>query len=628
MIQAGLVVGCGEFLEPNISSLKYAARDAERFSRCLIDFCGLESDNIALLADARAERERPSVANITRTISIIEQRCSRQQVGRIILYLSGHGVISPNHKNLYFVCRETYDGDIEKTAISIDSIITRIRNAKPLEAIVILDTCRTGSIKNKGIDDSQPFLEPNRLSGPGMVVIYSCQLGQRSYESDALKAGLFTEVLLRGLGETGECTGIRDLKNYLDRELPVLSRAESKPVQMPYFVLENAALSDLVIVAPDVYAQRRQSLILRSEVYNQDDLPTFRLTEKPKLCGIDFGTTKSLVTAYDSTRGVVYIPCIGNAPLLRSSLFVHPDYRFRVGQSAFEHYRTRRSGYIQDIKRRIGQSQIDRVDAISLDASSCIAMILSSIRRTLSLVSGSDVNQAVISFPVNFTWRQHQELVQAFTTAGFEICRAVSEAAAAAVALEATEHTQGTVFILDVGGGTFDACLAILGDGVIEIIDVYGDRELGGRDFDEALRSLVNIKIDSLNSTAQGKYWIPHCSAYDEQIENIKFQINTTESGSYQLTGVPTVTGNEVEINVPITLEEFKQISRDICFRVRSRLTSALSKFRNARPSENINLIMLAGQASKCVLFVRKSRESFPVFQSSIHFRKMRLRRD
>jgi molecular chaperone DnaK (HSP70) len=125
-----------------------------------------------------------------------------------------------------------------------------------------------------------------------------------------------------------------------------------------------------------------------------------------------------------------------------------------------------------------------------------------------------------------------QELVQAFTAAGFEICRAVSEAAAAAVALEATEHTQGTVFILDMGGGTFDACLAILGDGIIEIIDVYGDRELGGRDFDEAHRSLVNIKIDSLNATAQGKYWLPQCSAYDEQIEKIKFQINTTESSS------------------------------------------------------------------------------------------------
>jgi hypothetical protein len=302
MIQAALVVGCGEFIEPNISSLKYAARDAERFSRCLMDFYGLESDNIALLADARSERERPSVSNITRTISIIDQRCSTQQVRRIIIYLSGHGIISSNDKHLYFLCRETYDGDIEKTAVSIDSLITRIRNAKPLEAILILDTCRTGP---KGIGDSQPFLEPNRLSGPGMVTIYSCQLGQRSYESDALTAGLFTEALLCDLGEPGECTGVRDLKNYLDRELPVLSRAESKPIQIPYFVLENAALDDLVIVAPDVYVRRRRSLILRSEVYNHDDLPTLRLTATPKLCGIDFGTTKSLVTSYDSTMGVV-----------------------------------------------------------------------------------------------------------------------------------------------------------------------------------------------------------------------------------------------------------------------------------------------------------------------------------
>jgi len=149
-------------------------------------------------------------------------------------------------------------------------------------------------------------------------------------------------------------------------------------------------------------------------------------------------------------------------------------------------------------------------------------VVLSSVKRTLELVAGRSADEVLISYPVNFTLSQYLELRKAYSHAGFKIVRAVSEAAAATIALEeATNHKGGIVFILDIGGGTLDAALVEMGDGVIEIIDVHGDRELGGRDFDEVLRNVINLKIEEINSNARGQYWIPECSPYDEQIEKL-----------------------------------------------------------------------------------------------------------
>jgi hypothetical protein len=59
MMQAALVVGCGEFTEINIPSLKYAAQDARRFATCLSANCGVHLNDIALLADSKLERLIP-----------------------------------------------------------------------------------------------------------------------------------------------------------------------------------------------------------------------------------------------------------------------------------------------------------------------------------------------------------------------------------------------------------------------------------------------------------------------------------------------------------------------------------------------------------------------------------------
>ena len=170
---------------------------------------------------------------------------------------------------------------MERTSISFDSIITQLRIAQPLETVVVLDTCRSTLLRHKGTQANRPFQEAGQLTGPGMVVIYSCQVGERSYESDTLKAGLFTEVLLHALGESGACTTIRDLTSYVRRELPLLSRAYDKPLQTPYFVLENAALNDMIIVDPSIYIRRRRSLILKSEFTPTMKIYLPRFFERP-----------------------------------------------------------------------------------------------------------------------------------------------------------------------------------------------------------------------------------------------------------------------------------------------------------------------------------------------------------
>ncbi|KAK3910977.1 Heat shock 70 kDa protein [Frankliniella fusca] len=131
-------------------------------------------------------------------------------------------------------------------------------------------------------------------------------------------------------------------------------------------------------------------------------------------------------------------------------------------------------------------------------------LVLRSMRDTAETVLGVPVTRAVITVPAYFNERQRQAtklagqwtqtlaMAQICKIAGLEVTAMINEATAAAVAYgldkkSSSEMKKKTIFIFDLGGGTFDVSVVTVLGNDFTVLASGGDPHLGGQDFDVRL---------------------------------------------------------------------------------------------------------------------------------------------
>ena len=229
-----------------------------------------------------------------------------------------------------------------------------------------------------------------------------------------------------------------------------------------------------------------------------------------KVIGIDLGTTNSCVAIMEGT-GAGDVRVIENLEGARTtpSIVAFADNGERlVGQSAKRQAVTNPANTIYAVKRLIGRRFDDPLVAKDKglvpygivrgdngDAwveargekyppSQISAFILGKMKETAEAFLGEKVSQAVITVPAYFNDAQRQATKDAGRIAGLEVLRIINEPTAAALAYGMDKKQSGTIAVYDLGGGTFDVSILIIGDGVFEVRATNGDTFLGGEDFD------------------------------------------------------------------------------------------------------------------------------------------------
>lgn len=117
------------------------------------------------------------------------------------------------------------------------------------------------------------------------------------------------------------------------------------------------------------------------------------------------------------------------------------------------------------------------------------AILLQKMKDIAEDFVDEEVTQAVITVPAYFTDAQRSATKEAAEIAGLEVLRIINEPMAAALTygFDSTSHSDGTVLIFDLGGGTCDVCILEIAGGSFEVIAVKGDTHLGGEDIDKRL---------------------------------------------------------------------------------------------------------------------------------------------
>lgn len=210
--------------------------------------------------------------------------------------------------------------------------------------------------------------------------------------------------------------------------------------------------------------------------------------------GIDLGTTNTLACC--RIKGRMKLLKFRSSQMLPSVMYVEkqPDGTIKeiVGKAAKAKGVPDPNNCIQSSKTYIGltgeNAKTWTCHGKTYTPTDVAARILKEVhqkvREAYDLEEG-DIVQAVITIPEYFSATQSDETKQAGKRAGMEVLRIITEPVAAAVS--AADDVEGKIFVVDLGGGTFDVSALEISSQKFSTLAIGGERRLGGDDFDECL---------------------------------------------------------------------------------------------------------------------------------------------
>lgn len=225
------------------------------------------------------------------------------------------------------------------------------------------------------------------------------------------------------------------------------------------------------------------------------------------------------------------------------------------------------------------------------------------LKKLKSFGQNESLKSIVITVPAKFTINQKDSTVNAAKLAGFEDCHLLQEPIAAAMAYGADgKGSDGWWLVFDFGGGTFDAALLEVTDGIISVRDTEGDNYLGGKNLDYA------VVDDLLLPDLEKKYKLSKRLSRPEDKETlrnvlklsgetIKNQLSFVESYSHlsepdELPGDDE--GVEMELDVTISRTELANALRP-SFQKAIEITKSLLTRNNLSGSDLQSLILVGG---------------------------------
>lgn len=204
--------------------------------------------------------------------------------------------------------------------------------------------------------------------------------------------------------------------------------------------------------------------------------------------GIDLGTTFSSVAYVDKDGIPTVIPNADNRNSTPSVVLIE-NGQITVGEIALNQWVTNEEHVVRWIKRSMGSPdyRFQGMSAVEISAE-----ILKSLKADAELFMSMPLDEAVITCPAYFNTIEIENTKIAGEMAGFRVREIVKEPTAAAVYYGIEEMNDGeTILVCDLGGGTFDATILKLENGVFKPLASKGDRRLGGHDWTMSLVEMI-----------------------------------------------------------------------------------------------------------------------------------------
>ena len=239
--------------------------------------------------------------------------------------------------------------------------------------------------------------------------------------------------------------------------------------------------------------------------------------------GIDLGTTNTVCCRLDNT--LEFLKFRGKE--LFSSVLYYRDGKVMVGDAARKKAITYPENVIMSSKTYMGEDdKVWEIQDQKFSPTDVAQHVLAEVVKEAKKTFGAQNCAAVITVPAYFTSKQYRETERAAQAAGLEVIEILPEPVAAAIAYGMEENDSQDIFVIDLGGGTFDVSILHIDGNEFRTVGVDGDRKLGGDDFDQILVNLCLKKLrkeHGINLSTLEKSGLDSM-VYQQALRNLKFE--------------------------------------------------------------------------------------------------------
>jgi TPR repeat protein len=215
-----LLVGVNEYRHSTLPNLRYAENDVSELAAVL----KRAHFEVVLLTGGAGRNDpgrRPTLANIERQLQVLLERCDKKDT--VLVALAGHGLQFNNVADNYFCpqdARPFADEESRKTLLSLTEVFRQLEQNGAGVKLLLVDACRNdpSPLKGRGLDGTNTPRPPR-----GTAALFSCSPGEKAFENDGYRHGVFFYHVLEGLrgrAKDGEGDVTWDsLQNYVRKQV-------------------------------------------------------------------------------------------------------------------------------------------------------------------------------------------------------------------------------------------------------------------------------------------------------------------------------------------------------------------------------------------------------------------------
>ncbi len=336
--------------------------------------------------------------------------------------------------------------------------------------------------------------------------------------------------------------------------------------------------------------------------------------------GIDLGTTNSAISRMENGEPTIKKTDL-QADTMPSCVYINKKKALQVGGTAYnalkreklnamKNWNSESDNAFIEFKRTMGTDKLYQSSNLEKELTS--EELSAEVLKTLkSFVKDENVNSIVITVPAAFKNNQKEATREAAKLAGFSHIELLQEPVAASMAYGLdSKKKDGFWLVFDFGGGTFDAALLKVEEGIMKVIDTEGDNYLGGKNLDFAIVDEIilpyireNFGIDSILADDTKKQILRNAMKFYAEETKIKMSFNETHNILSDLGDIPGEDdeGEEFELDITVTQSDITRALSPV-FQKAIDVSKKLLERNNLKGASLDSLILVGGPTFSPVL--------------------------
>jgi formylglycine-generating enzyme required for sulfatase activity len=236
--QYALLVGCQDYDEKHLRKLACPRADVTDFAKVLEE-SGYPKDHVVLMHDGPGQDRNllPEADKVREQLRLLLK--GLDEGDSVVVALAGHGVQFKGSDRQYF-CPVNADPARPDTLLPLDEVFDALKGCKAGRKLLLVDACRNDPQSALARDSGGPPVEsvtrpPPREAVPkGLLALFSCDAGQRSFEHPELGHGIFFhQVIQSWKGPGGEPVTLEAFRRAVRQGTRDYARLKFRELQTP-----------------------------------------------------------------------------------------------------------------------------------------------------------------------------------------------------------------------------------------------------------------------------------------------------------------------------------------------------------------------------------------------------------